>query len=54
MPQRIRITTKADSYEERKRQYVDAGYVIESEQPTPINGLCSFVLVKAPPGAEDQ
>ena len=54
MSQRIRITTKADSFEERKRQYRDAGYLIENEQPVPINGLCSFVLVKAPAGADDQ
>ena len=54
MSLRTLITTRLDSYEERKRrQYIALGYSIENEQPTPINGLCSFVVVKALAGAED-
>ena len=54
MSLRTLISTRLDSYEERKRQYIALGYSIENEQPTPINGLCSFVVVKALAGAEDQ
>jgi hypothetical protein len=43
---RIRVTTKAGLFEERKRQHVERGYRIEEEQPMPVNGLCSFVAVK--------
>lgn len=42
----IRVTTKANLFEERKRQHRERGYRIEDEQPTPVNGLCSFVAVK--------
>jgi hypothetical protein len=52
--QRICITTKRELYEERKRQHVEAGYVIEHEQSIPINGLCSFVAVKADAAGADQ
>ncbi len=41
-----RVTTRLALYEERKLQYLALGYVIESEQPIPINGLCSFVVAK--------
>ncbi len=41
-----RVTTRLALYEERKRQYLALGYVIESEQPIAINGLCSFVVTK--------
>lgn len=50
---RVRITTKAETYELRKRQHLDAGYAIENEQPIPMNGLCSFVAVKACVGIDD-
>jgi hypothetical protein len=30
-------------FERRKRECLQAGYLVESEQPIPINGLCSFV-----------
>jgi hypothetical protein len=43
---RIHVTTRADLFEERKRQHVECGYRIENEQPTPVNGLCSFVAVE--------
>ncbi len=41
-----RISTRADLFETRKQQYLQAGYRIENEQPTPMNGLCSFVAVR--------
>ena len=44
MAEGVRISTKAELFEQRKREYLQAGYLIESEQPTPINGLCSFVV----------
>ena len=42
---RIRVTTRADLFEERKRQHIERGYRIEDERPTPVNGLCSFIAV---------
>ncbi len=45
MPSATRVTTRAELFEDRKRQYAARGYVIEGEQPIPINGLCSFVVV---------
>jgi hypothetical protein len=49
---RLRITTKAATYEQRKRQHVEAGYKIEQEQPLPVNGLCSFVAVMNPDSSQ--
>jgi hypothetical protein len=46
MSSRIRVTTKASCFEERKEQHARVGYRIEDEQPFPVNGLCSFVAVK--------
>jgi hypothetical protein len=43
---RIRVTTKADLFEQRKQQHIERGYRIEDERPVPVNGLCSFVVVK--------
>ena len=43
---RIRVTTRAELFEQRKRQHVERGYRIENEQPVPINGLCSFIAVQ--------
>jgi hypothetical protein len=37
---RIRVTTRADLFEERKQQHVERGYRIEDERPVPVNGLC--------------
>jgi len=42
----VRVSTKAELFEQRKREYLQAGYLIESEQPIPINGLCSFVVIR--------
>ncbi len=46
MAEGVRISTKAELFEQRKREYLQAGYLIQSEQPIPINGLCSFVATR--------
>ena len=46
---RIRVTTRANLLEERKRQLIERGYRIEDEQPVPVKGLCSFVAVQKQP-----
>jgi hypothetical protein len=46
MAMRIRVTTRAELFEQRKQQHIERGYRIEDEQPTPINGLCSFIAVQ--------
>ena len=43
---RIRVTTKAHLFEQRKQQHIERGYRIEDERPIPVNGLCSFVAVR--------
>ncbi|HXJ88919.1 MAG TPA: hypothetical protein VMS18_19030 [Candidatus Binatia bacterium] len=43
---RIRVSTRADLFEERKREHIQRGYRIEDEQPMPVNGLCSFIAVE--------
>jgi hypothetical protein len=43
---RIRVTTKADLFEERKREHIERGYRIEDERPIPVNGYCSFIAVR--------
>jgi len=42
---RIRVTTRADFFEERKQQHIGRGYRIEDGRPIPVNGLCSFIAV---------
>ena len=49
---RIRVTTRADLFEERKQQHIERGYQIEDERPTPVNGLCSFVAVQELPASD--
>ena len=49
---RIRVITRADLLEERKRQHIERGYRIEDERPIPANGLCSFVAVREAPGSD--
>ena len=44
---RVRVTTRADLFEERKQQLIERGYRIEDERPIPVNGLCSFIAVSA-------
>ena len=45
MAMRIRVTTRADLFEERKQQHIERGYRIEDERPLPVNGFCSFIAV---------
>lgn len=45
---RIRVTTRAHLFEERKRQHIERGYRIEDERPTPVNSFCSFIAVCEP------
>jgi hypothetical protein len=49
MAMRIRVTTRADLFEERKQQHIERGYRIEDERPIPVNGLCFFIAVREPP-----
>lgn len=37
---RIRVTTRADLFEERKRQHIERGFRVEEERPIPVNGFC--------------
>ena len=43
---RIRVSTRANLYEQRKQEHVERGYRIEDERPIPVNGFCSFVAVQ--------
>jgi hypothetical protein len=52
MAMRIRVTTRADLFEKRKRQHIERGYRIEDERPTPVNGLCSFIAVSEIPESD--
>jgi hypothetical protein len=49
---RLRVTTRADLFEERKQQHIERGYQIEDERPMPVNGLCSFIAVKEEPASD--
>jgi hypothetical protein len=49
---RIRVTTRADLFEERKQQHIERGYQIEDERPMPVNGLCSFIAVREEHGSD--
>lgn len=53
MPLRIRVCTKAATFQERKQQHVRLGYRIEDERPIPVNGWCSFLAVKDDPPPAD-
>lgn len=50
---RIRVTTRADLFDQRKREHIEYGYRIEDERPVPVNGLCSFVAVRAIPASDE-
>jgi hypothetical protein len=43
---RIRVSTRANLYDQRKQEHADRGYRIEDERPVPVNGFCSFVAVR--------
>ena len=47
---RIRVTTRDNLFEQRKRKHIERGYRIEDERPIPVNGFCSFVAVREIPG----
>jgi hypothetical protein len=49
---RIRVTTRADLFEERKQQHIERGYRIEDVRPIPVNGLCSFMAVRELPASD--
>ena len=49
---RIRVTTRADLFEKRKREHIERGYFIEDERPIPVNGFCSFVAVREIPATD--
>lgn len=46
---RIRVTTRADLFEQRKQQHIERGYRIEDERPIPANGFCSFIAIREMP-----
>ena len=46
---RIRVTTRADLFEERKRQHIERGFRVDDERSVPVNGFCSFIAVKDSP-----
>ena len=52
MAVRIRVTRRADLFEERKQQHIERGYRIEDERPIPVNGLCSFIVVSEIPDSD--
>jgi hypothetical protein len=43
---RIRVSTRANLYDQRKQEHLERGYRIEDERPIPVNGFCSFVAVR--------
>jgi hypothetical protein len=45
MIRKIRVSTRADLFEQRKQEYLKAGYKIEDEQPVAVRGMCSFTVV---------
>jgi hypothetical protein len=49
MAMRIRVTTRADLFEKRKKQHIERGYRIEDERPIPVNGFSSFIAVSEIP-----
>jgi hypothetical protein len=52
MAMRIRVTTRADLFEQRKQQHIERGYRIEDERPIPVNGFCSFIAVSEIPDSD--
>jgi len=49
---RIRVTTRAELFEQRKQQHIERGYRIEDERPVPVNGLCSFIALSEMPDSD--
>ena len=52
MPMRIRVTTRANLYENRKQEHIERGYRIEDERPIPVNDFCSFIAVSEVPDSD--
>lgn len=50
---RIRVITRADLYEKRKQEHIERGFRIEDDNPIPVNGFCSFVVVRELPVSDD-
>jgi hypothetical protein len=50
---RIRVTTRAELYEKRKQEHIERGYRIEEERAIPVNGFCSFTVVREPCAATE-
>jgi hypothetical protein len=46
---RIRVTSPAHLFEQRKREHIERAYRIEDERQIPVNGLCSFIAVRDVP-----
>jgi hypothetical protein len=46
---RIRVTTRAELFEKRKREHIALGYRVENERAIPVNGFCSFIAVRELP-----
>lgn len=46
---KIRVTTRANLFEQRKREHIERGYRIEDERPMPVNGYCIFVAIREAP-----
>ena len=46
MALRIRVTTRRETFERRKKRHPQLGYRIEDEQAVPGTGLFSFIAVK--------
>ena len=49
---RIRVTTRADLFEERKREHIERGFRIEDEHPIPVNGFCFFIAIRETPALD--
>lgn len=49
---RIRVTTRADLFEERKRQHIERGFRVEEERSIPVKGFCSFIAVRETPSSD--
>jgi hypothetical protein len=46
MAMRIRVTTRSDLFEKRKKELIERGYRIQDDRPVPVNGFCSFIAVR--------
>jgi len=42
----IRVSTRADQFEKRKKELLEAGYRILEEQAVPFNGMCSLKIAR--------